>query len=49
MSGEIWIIGYYDRKNLGDDVFGWVFQNQLFSGNHVRLINSDNIPTIDGT
>lgn len=38
---QVWVIGYYHNGNLGDDVFGWIYQNII---PNVKIINSDAIP-----
>ena len=43
---QVWVIGYYHRNNLGDDVFGWVFEKlipQISKYKKVVLINADQL------
>lgn len=48
-GAEVWVIGYFHRHNLGDDVFAWLFEHilpEMFPGLHVAIINSDSVPLL---
>lgn len=47
LRDQVWVIGYFHRRNLGDDVFAWLYSRllpQLCPGVEVVVVNSDSVP-----
>ena len=45
---NILVLGYYDRKNWGDDVFEYIFENHIFDTDRVQMTitNFDNLSEV---
>lgn len=44
---RVLILGYYNRRNFGDDLFAYVFKNVIFRSNYeITILNLDDIPNL---
>lgn len=41
------VLGYYNKKNFGDDLFSLAFQKCVFNNAHVQLANLKDLPDLD--